>query len=82
MDTKNLSELSDEALLEEGKKRKKDNTFLSFAFGITIGITLYSTLKHGIGFFTFFPLFFAPVLYKINGEHQAVKKEIESRKLN
>ena len=82
MDTKNLSELSDEELLEEGKKRKRNNTATKFMIGIVIGIAIWSATHKGSFIFIILLMFFVYILSKGSKDYEAVKKEIESRKLN
>jgi hypothetical protein len=78
---KPLSEFTDEELLQEEKKRKDSRKFFPFMIGLSVGIAIYSTFKHGVGFFTFFPLIF--VLPSINADkkYKAVQAEIEFRNI-
>lgn len=77
-----LSDLTDEQLLEEQKKLKSTAIINAFLIGTFIGIAIYSAVKNGIGFFTFFPLFFAYVLFNNRKKAKAVKDELKSRNLN
>jgi hypothetical protein len=78
---KNLSDFNDEELLHEEIKRKDSRKLFPFIIGLSVGIAIYSTFKHGIGFFTFFPLIF--ILPSINADkkYKAVQAEIESRNI-
>ena len=76
-----LIDLTDQELLQEGKKRKSAYISYCMIFGILIGIAIYSTVKNGFGFFTFFPLFFAPIGATSRTNFKAVEKEIQSRNL-
>lgn len=71
-----------DSTLEELKEKKK--TYVAITIGLIvvvsfmIGISIYSTLKKGIDFFTFLPLFFLPMLFvnwhlikKLNAEIKA-----------
>ena len=60
MKQKELTELTDAELLEEGKKIKSGNIVNAVLFGVMIGVATYSTVKNGFGIFTFFPLLFYP----------------------
>lgn len=62
MKQKNLSELTDEELLQEVKKNKSANIINAVLIGFLIGIIFYSVMKNSLGFFTLIPLFFAYVL--------------------
>ncbi|MGU3374849.1 hypothetical protein [Chryseobacterium sp. M5A1_1a] len=82
MGEKGLSELTDQELLEKKKKSKSENIINGTILGFLIGIAAYSSVRNGIGFFTFLPLVFA--LYAANQwkrNSQALEKELESRNL-
>lgn len=74
-----LKDLTDEELMQEEKKRKKNYLMYSVILGLMVGIAIYSTVKKGLGFFTFFPLFFVPSGVVNRTNYNAVKKEITSR---
>ncbi len=75
-----LTEFTNEELLQEEKKRKESRKFFPFIIGLAVGIAAYSTFKHGIGFFTFFPLIFILPSISVDKKYKEVKAEIESRK--
>ncbi|AZA76234.1 hypothetical protein EG347_01170 [Chryseobacterium sp. G0186] len=82
MEEKALNELTDQELLEKKKKSRSEKTINAVIFGFLIGIVVYSSVKNGIGFFTFFPLFFAfyaASRWKKGGKE--LEKELESRNL-
>lgn len=81
MKQKDLTELSDQELLQEQKKTKKDNIAGAFLIGLFIGIAVYSTVTNGLGFFTFFPLFFAFILFNSKNKMKAIETELKSRNL-
>ncbi|MCJ7935635.1 MAG: hypothetical protein MUW56_18920 [Chryseobacterium sp.] len=56
---KELTELTDQELLEKKKKIKSGEIMNAAILGALIGIAVYSTVKHGLGLFTFLPLLFA-----------------------
>lgn len=56
---KELKEFTDQELLERVKKKKSNDITNAVILGVLIGIATYSTVKHGLGLFTFLPLLFA-----------------------
>lgn len=74
-----LQDLTDEQLVKEEKKRKTSYLTYNVLLGIMIGVAIYSTVKKGLGFFTFFPLFFTPMAFLNRRSYMDVKKEINSR---
>ena len=79
---KELNELTDHELLEKKNKSKSDKVITAAIIGCFIGVAIYSTITHGFGFFTLFPLFFAVFLgTQWNKRNLALEKELESRKL-
>lgn len=70
-----LSELTDQQLLQEAKKRKSAAIINAVLIGFLIGIVLYSILKNTLGFFTLIPLFFA---YKLINNSKYNTKELEN----
>ncbi|CAM4017264.1 FUSC family protein [Flavobacterium branchiophilum] len=87
MQEDNLSALNDAELLKAFKKMKSTQITNALLIGFLIGVGLYSTVKKGIGFFTFFPLFFVLTLLnqnkksKINEKYKAYKNEVKLRNL-
>jgi hypothetical protein len=79
---KELSALSDEELLLEGKKIKSTAIVNAVLFGVMIGVAAYSTIKNGLGILTFFPLLFIQMLLKNNARKKALKMELKERNLN
>lgn len=84
MQEKELSALTDEELLAEGKKMKSAAMLNATLIGFMIGIVIYSVTKNGVGFFTLIPLFF---IFKVfnnpenNKKHTALKKLLKERNL-
>ena len=58
MNQKELSELSDQELLDESKKMKSAAIMNAVLIGVLIGIMLYSLFRNGFGVFILFPLYF------------------------
>lgn len=79
---KELNELTDQELIEKKNKSKSDKIITAALIGSFIGVAVYSSVSHGIGVFTLFPLFFAVFLgTQWNRRNQALEKELESRNL-
>jgi uncharacterized membrane protein YbjE (DUF340 family) len=81
MKQKELSELTDQELLDEAKKMKSTSITNAVLIGFMIGIIIYSVVKSSLGFFTLIPLYF---IYKIiNGSknHDALKALLKERGL-
>lgn len=81
MSEKLYSELSDEELLAKRKKVKSANILSAVLIGFFVGIAVFSAVKKGLGFFTFFPLIFVFMLMRNRTEAKELDKEIESRNL-
>lgn len=79
MNIKELSNLTDQELAAEAKKNRLNSIINGVLFGMLIGIAIFSTVKNGLGFFTFFPLFFAYFIFNNSKISKAVKKEWKSR---
>lgn len=76
-----LAELTDQELLEKSKKTKSNNLVSAVLIGCMIGIAIYSTAKNGLGFFTFFPLFFLPIFINNGKKKKELDKELQLRNL-
>ena len=81
VENQNLSELNVQELLEEEKKQKSALTFHAFLIGLAVGIAVYSTVKHGFGFFAFFPLLFIASGNRASNKLKSVRAELKSRDL-
>ena len=77
----NLAQLNVEELMAEEKKRKSALTFHAFLIGLAVGIAVYSTVKHGLGFFTFFPLLFIISGNRASNKLKSVRAELKFRVL-
>jgi hypothetical protein len=78
---KELSELTDQELLQEAKKSKSINLYDAVIFGILIGIAIYSTVKNGLGLLTFLPLIYIPIAAKNKIKNKALEKLLKERNL-
>ena len=75
MKQKELSELTDQELIEEAKKIKSTSIINAVLIGFLMGIVFYSFAKNSWGFLTLIPLFFA---YKLINNSKHNSKELES----
>lgn len=75
MANKELSQLTDQELLDEAKKMKSFSLTNAFIIGILLGIVIYSLVKSTFGFLMIIPLYF---VYKmINDPKNKKNKELE-----
>jgi predicted permease len=74
-------DLSDSELLQKRKAVKSGLIVSCVIMGFLVGIAIYSVVRNGIGFFTFFPLFFVFLIGKNQGTDKALLREIKSRNL-
>ncbi len=74
--------LSDQELVAAHKKMKSDNLINAVLIGLFIGVSVYGAVNKGFGFFTFFPLFFAYLLFKKKKDIKLIEDELKSRGLN
>jgi hypothetical protein len=81
MEQKKLVDFTNEELLEE-KNKIQYNKMVNAAFiGLCIGIAIYSAVKNGLGFFTFFPLLLAYPFIKNGKKINELENELKSRNL-
>lgn len=81
MDSGNLAGLSDQELLKKLKNVKTYKLIDAVMIGVSIGVVIYSAIKNGFTFFTFFPLLFMFIITKSLAKHKILEKEIQ-RELN
>ncbi|WP_454802677.1 hypothetical protein [Mucilaginibacter phyllosphaerae] len=74
MKPKDLTELSDQELLQEAKKKKAAAITNAILIGFLIGVVCFSIIKSTLGLFTLIPLFFA---YKLINNSKYDNKELE-----
>ena len=75
MTQKELTELTDEEMLQEARKMKSTSITNAVLIGFLIGIVVYSIVKNSLGFLTLIPLFFA---YKLLNKSKHDSKELEN----
>lgn len=78
MKTENLKELGEQELLHKLKKIKNDKIIDAAIIGITFGIAIYSAVKNGFEFFTFFPLILAYIIVRNSANNKILEKEIKN----
>ncbi len=81
MKQKELSELTDQELLDQAKKMKSTSVINAVLIGFVIGIIIYSIIKNSIGFFTLIPLFFIFKIFNNSKNNKALEKLLKERKL-
>ena len=77
MKSENLSTLSNQELLQQLKKLKNNKIIDATLIGFTIGIAVYSAVKNGFGFFTFFPLILTYIVIRNSKNTKILEKEIQ-----
>jgi hypothetical protein len=77
MKTENITELSDQELLQKIKKIKANKITDALIIGLTIGVVIYSAVKHGFGFFTFFPLILTFIIVRNSANNKILETEIQ-----
>jgi hypothetical protein len=82
MKQKELSELTDQELLDEAKKMKASSITHAFVIGLMVGVVVYSVVKNTWGFLTLIPLFFIYKLTRNSGRNEELKRLLKERKLN
>ncbi|MDA7744461.1 FUSC family protein [bacterium] len=79
---KDLSELSDQELIDETKKMKKASILSALTIGIMAGIIIFSVIKSTWGVFTLIPLFFIYRIVKSPSNKQELERLMKERGLN
>ena len=81
MNQKELTELTDQELLDEAKKMKSSNITNAFFIGFFIAIVLYSVVKSRFGLVTLIPLYFAYKLFNKPNNKEAIEQLLKERNL-
>jgi len=82
MKQKELAGLTEDELLQKKKKIKSSNMIHAFLIGIFIGVAVYSAVKNGFGFATFFPLIFVYFLMRNGKKSKDLEEELNSRDIS
>lgn len=75
---KELSQLTDQELLEEAKKMKSFSINNALFVGFIAGIIIYSVAKNAWGFFTLIPVYF---IYKLVNDPKNIRSKVLERLL-
>lgn len=76
MKSENLSAYSTHELQKKYKEIKTGKIMNAFIIGTAVGIYIYSSVKHGIGLMTFFPLAIAYLIAKSAKNNEILGREI------
>ncbi len=72
MNVKELTELTDQELLEEARKLKSFSIMNAFLIGFLVGIVIYSLVKNTFGFLMLIPLYMA---YKFSNDPKEKRRK-------
>lgn len=77
MKPENFTELSDQELVQKVKKLKTNKIVDAVVIGITLGIAIYSAVKDGLEFFTFFPLIITYIILRNSSNNKILEREMQ-----
>jgi hypothetical protein len=81
VNTKELSELTDDELLAESKKVKVTPVTNALFIGFLFGVVIYSVVKNTWGFLTLIPLYIAYKLIKDSKRNEELEQLLKDRNL-
>jgi hypothetical protein len=81
MNPEQLSQLTNEELLELAKNSKPKPFFDAFFIGFMIGILIFGAAANAFGFFMLIPLFLIYLFLKKPKQQKAIQDELKKRKL-
>ena len=81
MEKKEFTDLTNEELLKEKEKIQYNKMVNAILIGFCVGIFIFSAVKNGFGFFTFFPLLLTYPFIKNGKKIKVLAEELKSRKL-
>ena len=81
MNENELTQLSDQELLEVAKANKPSPLIDAFFIGFLIGILIYGAAANAWGFVTLIPLYLIYVFLKKPKKYKALQKELKKRNL-
>jgi len=81
MNKKQLSELTDQELLDADEKIKPSPITDAVLIGFLVGIILFSVVKNSWGWLTLLPLFLIYIFLKKGKTKKALQEELKKRKL-
>jgi hypothetical protein len=76
----NLSELTEQELMQEEKKQKKDVITFRVIIGLLVGVAVYNATHKGSFIISCLPIFCLTFFIEAENNYKAVQSEIESRK--
>lgn len=82
MNQKELSELTDDELLQKAKKMKSVSIINALLIGFMIGVIIWGVAKNTLGFLTLIPLFFIYKLVNNSKDNKALKEILRERNLD
>ena len=81
MKQKELTELTNQELLQEARKMKINSIATAVFIGLLIGVVVYSIFKNSVGFLTLIPLIFAYKLFNTSKRNKDLEKILKERDL-
>ena len=85
MKEKELTELTEEQILQQIKKIKNKTIIDAGIIGFAVGVIIYSVVKNGFGLFAFLPLLLIYLIFRNSADSKILekdlKKELNNRKL-
>ena len=81
MKIKEFADLTNEELLKEKKKIQYNKIANATLIGVCVGIFVFSAVKNGFVFFTFFPLLLTYPFIKNGKKIKVLEEELKSRNI-
>lgn len=78
MKPESLTDLNDQELLKKLKSIKTNKIIDATIIGFTVGIVVYSAVKNGFGFFTFFPLILTYLIVRNSKNNKILENEVQN----
>ncbi len=72
-----LTELNEQELIQKVKKIRANKIIDATIVGVTIGIAIYSAVKNGFGFSTFFSILLVYLIIRNSKTNNILEKEVE-----
>lgn len=82
MNRKEPAQLSDKELLDEMKHQKPSPLMDAFFIGFLVGILVFGAAANALGFVLLIPLFLIYLFLKKSKRYEALREELEKRKLS
>ncbi|XHR94540.1 hypothetical protein ACFJIV_30415 [Mucilaginibacter sp. UC70_90] len=81
MKQKELTELTNDELLQEAKKIKSGKLMDAVIFGFLIGVSVYSVARNGFGLLSFLPLVYIPIAARNRARNKEIERLVTERGL-